>query len=268
MSYEDIQDHLQDLYGLDISTGQLSAITDKVLPLIEQWRSRPVESVYGFVWLDAVQFKVRQDGKVVSKAAYNVLAVDLSGRKDLLGIYIGDAESARFWLSVLTDLQTRGVKDLLICSIDNLAGFGDAIETVFPQADVQLCLVHQVRPSMRYVVSKDQKAVAADLKPIYQAANLAGAEQKLADFAQRWGTKYPLVVESWQRNWLRLTARRPGRFFEYPAAIRKVVYTTNTVEGFHRQIRCVTKSKPGRRSGCLSMGNCSAENPLSNHSAD
>lgn len=238
MSYEDIQDHLEDLYGLEISTGQLSAITDKVLPVVEQWRSRPLEPVYAFVWLDAVHFKVRQDGKVVSKAAYNVLAVDLQGRKDLLGIYIGDAESARFWLSVLMDLQNRGVQDLLITSIDNLTGFGDAIETVFPKADVQLCLVHQVRNSLRYVTSKDQKAVVADLKPIYQSANLSGAEQKLADFTSKWEKKYPLVVESWQRNWLRLT-----RFFEYPAAIRKVVYTTNTVEGFHRQIRCVTKSK-------------------------
>lgn len=238
MSYQDIQEHLEDLYGLEISSGQLSAITDKILPLVEQWRSRPLEPVYAFVWLDAVHFKVRQDGKVISKAAYNILAVDLQGRKDLLGIYIGDAESARFWLSTLTDLQNRGVKDLLICSIDNLAGFGDAIETVFPHADVQLCLVHQVRTSLRYVVSKDQKEVVADLKPIYQSANLAGAEQKLADFADKWGQKYPLVVESWQRNWLRLT-----RFFEYPSAIRKAVYTTNTVEGFHRQIRCVTKSK-------------------------
>ncbi len=238
MSYEDIQEHLEDLYGLEISTGQLSAITDKVLPVVEQWRSRPLEPVYAFVWLDAVHFKVRQDGKVVSKAAYNVLAVDLQGRKDLLGIYIGDAESARFWLSVLMDLQNRGVQDVLITSIDNLTGFGDAIETVFPKADVQLCLVHQVRNSLRYVTSKDQKAVVADLKPIYQSANLVGAEQKLADFTVKWEKKYPLVVESWQRNWLRLT-----RFFEYPAAIRKVVYTTNTVEGFHRQIRCVTKSK-------------------------
>ena len=238
MSYEDIQEHLEELYGLEISTGQLSAITDKILPVVEQWRSRPLEAVYSFVWLDAVHFKVRQDGKVVSKAAYNVLAVDLQGRKDLLGIYIGDAESARFWLSVLTDLQNRGVKDLLICSIDNLTGFGDAIETAFPQTDVQLCLVHQVRTSMRYVVSKDQKAVAADLRPIYQSANLAGAEQKMEEFAEKWGGKYPLVVESWRRNWLRLT-----RFFDYPPAIRKVVYTTNTVESFHKQIRCVTKSK-------------------------
>jgi putative transposase len=238
MSYQDIQEHLEDLYGLEISTGQLSAITDKVLPVIEEWRSRPLEPMYAFVWLDAVHFKVRQDGKVVSKAAYNVLAVDLQGRKDLLGIYIGDAESARFWLSVLTDLQNRGVQDLLITSIDNLKGFGDAIETVFPQADVQLCLVHQVRNSLRYVTSKDQKEVAADLKLIYQVSTLASAEQKLVAFTDKWGQKYPLVVESWQRNWTRLT-----RFFEYPAAIRKVVYTTNTVEGFHRQIRCVTKSK-------------------------
>jgi putative transposase len=167
-----------------------------------------------------------------------VLAVDLQGRKDLLGIYIGDAESARFWLTVLTDLQNRGVKDFLICSIENLTGFGDAIETVFPKADVQLCLVHQVRNSLRYVTSKDQKAVVADLKPIYQAANLAAAEAKLAEFADKWESKYPLVVASWQRNWTRLT-----RFFEYPGAIRKVVYTTNTVESFHRQVRSVTKSK-------------------------
>lgn len=238
MSYEDIQEHLEDLYGLEISTGQLSAITDKILPIVEQWRSRPLEPVYAFVWLDAVHFKVRQDGKVISKAAYNIVAIDLQGRKDLLGIYIGDAESARFWLSTLTDLQNRGVKDLLVCSIDNLTGFGDAIETVFPNADVQLCLVHQVRTSLRYVVSKDQKVIVADLKPIYQSASLTGAEQKFADFTDKWGQKYPLVVESWKRNWLRLT-----RFFDYPAAIRKVVYTTNTVEGFHRQIRCVTKSK-------------------------
>lgn len=238
MSYEDIQQHLEELYGLAISTGQLSAITDKVLPLVEAWRSRPLEAVYAFVWLDAVHFKVRQDGKVVSKAAYNVLAVDLQGKKDLLGIYIGDSESARFWLSVLGDLQARGIKDLLICSIDNLSGFGDAIEAVFPQADVQRCLVHQVRNSLRYVAYKDQPLVASDLKTIYQAPSLVVAEEKLTEFATKWEQKYPLVVESWRRNWLRLT-----RFFDYPAAIRKVVYTTNAVESFHRQLRCVTKSK-------------------------
>lgn len=238
LSYQDIQQHLEELYGLDLSTGQLSAITDRVLPLAEAWRSRPLEAVYAFVWLDAVHFKVRQDGKVINKAAYNVLAVDVQGKKDLLGIYIGDSESARFWLSVLGDLQARGVKDLLICSIDNLTGFGDAIEAVFPQSDVQLCLVHQVRNSLRYVAYADQMLVATDLKRVYQAPSLAVAEEKLTDFAAKWAQKYPLVVESWRRNWLRLT-----RFFDYPPAIRKVVYTTNTVEGFHRQLRCVTKSK-------------------------
>lgn len=238
MSYEDIQQHLEELYGLEMSTGQLSAITDKVLPLVEAWRSRPLEAVYAFVWLDAVHFKVRQDGKVVSKAAYNVLGVDLQGKKELLGIYIGGAESARFWLSVLSDLQNRGVEDLLICSIDNLSGFAEAIEAVFPRTDVQLCLVHQVRNSLRYVASGELRVVAGELKLIYQAPTLELAEQKLAEFAAKWEKKYPLVLESWRRNWLRLT-----RFFEYPAAIRRVVYTTNTVEGFHRQIRCVTKSK-------------------------
>jgi transposase-like protein len=238
MSYEDIQSHLEDLYGLEISTGQLSAITDKILPVVEQWRSRPLDPIYTFMWLDAVHFKVRQDGKVINKAAYNVLAVDLQGRKDLLGIYIGNSESSRFWLSVLSDLQNRGVKDVLICSIDNLKGFADAIEAVFPLTDVQLCLVHQVRNSLRYVTSKDQRQVAADLKPIYQVASLSASEQNLAAFAAKWGDKYPLVLDSWQRNWPRLT-----RFFEYPPAIRKVVYTTNTVEAFHRQIRSVTKLK-------------------------
>jgi putative transposase len=238
LSYEDIQQHLQELYGLELSTGQLSAITDKVFPMVEAWRSRPLEAVYAFVWLDAVHFKVRQDGKVVNKAAYNVLAVDVHGKKELLGIYIGDAESARFWLNVLSDLQARGVKDLLICSIDNLSGFGDAIEAVFPDTEVQLCLVHQVRNSLRYVSYKDSQAVTAALKTVYQAPSLAAAEEKLAEFARQWGQTYPLVVASWQRNWLRLT-----RFFDYPSAIRKVIYTTNTVEGFHRQLRCVTKTK-------------------------
>jgi putative transposase len=238
LSYQDIQQHLEELYGLELSTGQLSAITDKVFPMVEAWRSRPLEAMYTFVWLDAVHFKVRQDGKVVNKAAYNVLAVDMHGKKDLLGIYIGDSESARFWLSVLSDLQARGVRDLLICSIDNLSGFGDAIEAVFPLTEIQLCLVHQVRNSLRYVSYKDSQAVTAALKAIYQAPSLAVAEEKLAEFARQWGQTYPLVLTSWQRNWLRLT-----RFFDYPPAIRKVMYTTNTVEGFHRQLRSVTKSK-------------------------
>ncbi len=238
LSYEAIRQHLAELYQLDVSAAALSTITDQVLPLLEAWRSRPLASCYAYLWLDAIHFNVRQDGKVVSKAAYSVLGVDLQGHKDLLGLYVGDAESARFWLTVLTDLQSRGVEDVLIACIDNLRGFADAIETVFPHADVQLCLVHQVRNSLRYVTPKDQTAVVAALKPIYQAPNLAAAEQARAAFTDSWGDKYPLVVESWERNWTRLT-----RFFDYPPASRRVVYTTNTVEGFHRQLRSVTKTK-------------------------
>jgi transposase-like protein len=238
LSYDAIRAHLAELYQLDVSAATLSTITDQVLPLLDAWRSRPLASCYAYLWLDAIHFKVRQDGKVVSKAAYSVLGVDLQGHKDLLGLYVGDAESARFWLTVLTDLQSRGVEDVLIACIDNLSGFADAIEATFPQTDVQLCLVHQVRASLRYVVNKDQAAVVAALKPIYQAPNLAAAQQARAAFAQVWGNKYPLVVESWERNWTRLT-----RFFDYPPAIRRVVYTTNTVEGFHRQLRTVTKTK-------------------------
>lgn len=238
LSYEAIRAHLAELYQLDVSCATLSTLTDQVLPLLESWRARPLASCYAYLWLDAIHFKVREDGKVVSKAAYSVLGVDLQGHKHLLGLYVGAAESARFWLSVLTDLQSRGVEDVLIACIDNLSGFAEAIETVFPHSDVQLCLVHQVRNSLRYVTRKDHAAVVAALKPIYQAPTLAAAAQARAAFADTWGAKYPLVVESWERNWTRLT-----RFFDYPPAIRRVVYTTNTVEGFHRQLRTVTKTK-------------------------
>lgn len=238
LSYEAIRAHLADLYQLDVSAATLSTITEQVLPLLETWRRRPLASCYAYLWLDAIHFKVREDGKVVSKAAYSVLGVDLQGHKDLLGLYVGAAESARFWLAVLTDLQARGVQDVLIASIDNLSGFAEAIEAVFPHTDVQLCLVHQVRHTLRYVPNKDRPAVAAALKPLYQSPTLAAAEQAREAFAQAWASKYPLVVESWQRNWLRLT-----RHYDYPPAIRRIVYTTNAVEGFHRQLRTVTKTK-------------------------
>jgi putative transposase len=238
MSYADIRAHLEELYGLEVSEASLTAITDKILPVVEAWRGRPLESVYSFVWLDAIHFKVRENSKVVSKAAYTVLGVNLQGYKDLLGIYIAESESARLWLSVLSDLQSRGVEDLLVVCIDNLTGFAEAIESSFPQADVQLCLVHQMRNSLRYVTTKDQKVVSADLQAVYRAPNLSVAESKLSEFVAKWGEKYPLVGESWQRNWARLTC-----FFNYPPAIRKVIYTTNTVEGFHRQLRQVTKTK-------------------------
>ena len=169
MSYSDIRVHLEELYGLEVSEASLTAITDKILPVVEAWRARPLEAAYSFVWLDAIHFKVRENSKVVSKAAYTVLGVNLHGHKQLLGIYIAERESARLWLSVLSDLQSRGVEDLLVVCIDNLTGFADAIESIFPQADVQLCLVHQMRNSLRYITSKDQKAVSADLQAIYRA---------------------------------------------------------------------------------------------------
>lgn len=238
MSYGDIRCHLEELYGVDISEASLSGITDKILPVVEAWRSRPLEAIYCFMWLDAIHFKVRENGKVVSKAAYTVLGVNLQGYKELLGIYVAESESARLWLTVLTDLQSRGVADILIASIDNLTGFGDAIESLFPHTQVQLCLVHQMRNSLRYVARGDQRVVSQSLQAIYKAANLTAAESQLAEFAKQWGSKYPLVLESWQRHWVRLTG-----FFEYPMAIRKVIYTTNPVEGFHRQLRQVTKTK-------------------------
>ena len=238
MSYSDIGSHLEELYGLQVSEASLTAITDKVLPLVENWRTRPLEAVYSFLWLDAIHFKVRENSKVVSKAAYTVLGVNLQGYKELLGIYVAESESARLWLSLLSDLQSRGVEDLLVVCIDNLRGFADAIESLFPQAELQLCLVHQMRNSLRYVTTKDQKAVSTDLQAIYRASSLEAAQTKLAEFVTKWGDKYPLVGESWQRNWSRLTC-----FFNYPPAIRKVIYTTNTVEGFHRQLRQVTKTK-------------------------
>ena len=238
LSYTSIRTHLEELYGLEVSEASLSAITDKILPVVEAWRSRPLEPIWCFVWLDAIHFKVRENHKVVSKAAYTVLGVNTQGHKELLGIYVAESESSRLWLSVLSDLQSRGVEDILIACIDNLTGFADAIESVFPHTDVQLCLVHQMRNSLRYVTSGDQKQVSQDLQAVYKAPNLSAAEAKLEAFKSQWEEKYPLVLESWQRNWTRLM-----RFYDYPPAIRKVIYTTNMVEGFHRQLRQLTKTK-------------------------
>jgi putative transposase len=238
LSYDAIRTQLAEIYQLDVSCAQLSAITDQVLPRLETWRARPLQPVYAYLWLDAIHFRVRQDGQVITKAAYTVLGVDLNGQKDLLGLYVADAESARFWLSVLADLQARGVQDVLIASIDNLTGFAQAIESVFPRTQVQLCLVHQVRNSLRYVPEKDRKDVVQGLKAIYQAPSLDAAELARQDFATRWGKTYPLIIKSWERNWDRLTT-----FFAFPIAIRRVIYTTNPVEGVHRQLRKITKTK-------------------------
>src|ERR1051325_4816249 len=238
MSFRDISAHIKDMYDTDISATTLSAITDKVIPLVTEWQSRALESVYCIVWLDAMYYKVKQDSKIITRCVYNILGITVEGKKEILGCYTNESEGANFWLSVLTDLQTRGVEDILIASIDNLKGFAEAISTVFPKTQVQSCIVHQIRNSLKYVASKDQKEFMKDLKPVYQGVSKEAAAAQLQKLSEKWLKKYPVVIGSWQRNWDKLTT-----YFAYPAAIRKLIYTTNTIEGYHRQIRKVTKTK-------------------------
>jgi transposase-like protein len=238
MSYRQIQSHLQELYSVELSEAQLTNITDKILPVVEEWRNRPLESLYAIVWLDAIHYKVRHEGRVVNRAIYCIIGVNMEGKKDVLGLYVSENEGSKFWLQVMTQLQQRGVQDILITCIDNLKGFAEAVETIFPQTEVQLCVVHQIRNSLKYVGSKHQKEFMRDLKQVYQAPDESLARVKLEALKEKWGKLYPVVIESWENNWDRLT-----RYFQYPAAIRRIIYTTNTVEGFHRQLRKVTKTK-------------------------
>ena len=223
MSYSDIQAHLSEIYDLEVSSGKLSQITDKIIPELEAWRARPLEALYPIVYLDAVHFKVRENGRVASKAMYNVLAIRVDGHKELLGLYLGENESAKFWLSVLSDLQARGLEDVLICCTDNLTGFSEAIESIFPKARAQLCIVHQVRNSLRYVTHEDSKPVMKDLKAIYQASSLEQAEENLLILEEKWMSKYPILVRSWINNWERLAT-----YFDFPPAIRKAIYTARS----------------------------------------
>jgi transposase-like protein len=238
-STREISDWMEENLGNRVSADTISSITDRVLPEIQSWRSRSLESVYPIVWMDAIHYKVMDEkNRPVTRAIYNVLGVDRNGYKDLLGMYISKSEGANFWLSVLTDLQSRGVNDILIASTDNLAGFSDAIKSVFPQAIVQTCVVHQIRNSIKYVASKNQKEFMKDLKLVYQAVSKEQAAVELDNLDTKWGKDYPIVIKSWRDNWEKLTA-----YFEFSDAIRKIIYTTNTVEGYHRQIRKVTKNK-------------------------
>jgi putative transposase len=238
LSYNDICEHLEELYGLTVSPATLTAITDRVMDDVKQWQNRTLESVYPLVWLDAIHYKVRENGAILTKAVYCVIGLNRDGVKDLLGLYIGEQEGARFWLNVLTDLQNRGIKDICIACIDNLKGFAEAIESIFPYAEVQLCIIHQIRNSTKYVVARERKAVMEDLKNIYQASNQSQAEIALEELTGKWKDKYPYMVKSWQNNWGRLSC-----FYKYPKEIRKVMYTTNIIESFHSQLRKVTKSK-------------------------
>lgn len=238
-STREISRLMEEQFGNRISPETISSVTDRVLPELQSWRNRTLDAVYPIVWMDGIHYKVMDDkNRPVSRVIYNVLGLTADGRKDLLGMYIAKSEGANFWLSVLTDLQNRGVHDILIACVDGLKGFPDAIASVFPQTTVQLCIIHQIRSSMRYVASKNQKEFMADLKRVYGAVNKDAAEDALLDLEQKWGEAYPIVIRSWQEHWERLSA-----YFAFTAPIRRVIYTTNTVEGYHRQLRKVTKNK-------------------------
>lgn len=238
MSFRDISDHIQQMYDVEVSHATLSEITERVIPQVKEWQSRPLESLYTIVWLDAMHYKVRDGGRVVTRAVYNVLGVNRDGYKDLIGMYISESEGANFWLSVLTDLKSRGVKDILIACTDNLTGFSEAILASFPDSEIQSCIIHQIRNSLKYVASKDQKTFMQDLKTVYQASTKDKAELELDKLNDKWGLKYPVVIKSWQNNWHKLST-----YFAYDEQIRRLIYTTNAVEGFHRQVRKITKTK-------------------------
>lgn len=238
MSYSDIRANLEEIYHVGISAGAISKITDRLLPELQEWRERPLDAVYAVVYLDAVHFKIREDGCVRAKAVYSLLGVTRDGRKDILGLYLADSEGASHWAAVLADLKERGVEDILIACVDGLKGFPEAINALFPQTEIQLCIIHQIRHSLRYVASKDQKTFISSLKSIYRAPSKEAAEEHLLSLEQEWGKKYPVAVRGWVNNWEHLSA-----FFKYDASVRRLIYTTNAVEGMHRMIRKYTKTK-------------------------
>lgn len=238
MSTRDIQDHFNDLYGSEVSPTLISNVTNKVFPLVKEWQNRPLEALYPIIFMDATHFKVRYEGRIQSKAAYVVLGITVEGLKEVLGIWIGESESSKFWLLVLNELKNRGVQDILIACTDNLNGFSEAIQAAFPETEVQKCVVHQIRNSVKFVGYKDLKTVTTDLKPIYKASTEEQALEALSDFDEKWGKKYPIIIKSWMDNWTELAT-----FFKYPEELRRIIYTTNLIEGFHRQLRKPTKLK-------------------------
>lgn len=238
LSLRDISAQLKEMYDTEVSASVLSEITDRIIPQVEAWQSRPLDAVYPIAWLDAIHYKVRDEGKVASRAIYNVLAINKEGKKELIGMYVSESEGAKFWLSVLTDLKSRGVKDILIACTDNLSGFSEAILSIFPNTEIQKCVIHQIRNSLKYIASKDKATFMKDLKRVYRAVSKAEAERELEELEQKWDKKYPIVIRSWKNNWPELSV-----YFKYDEPIRKLIYTTNAVEGFHRQVRKVTKTK-------------------------
>ena len=238
MSNRDIEDHLNNLYGIDVSPSMISKITDKIIPEIREWQSRQIEDVYPIVFMDAIHYSVRKDGVVVKKAVYLAIGIDKEGRKEVLGFWIGENESSKYWLNVLNELKNRGVQDILIMSVDNLKGFSEAISSVFPKTEIQKCVVQQIRNSIRYISYKDAREFTSDLKEMYNAPTLEQAEFKLDELEEKWGKKYMAVINSWRSNWNELTT-----YFKYDTKIRKLIYTTNPIESLNRQLRKYTKTK-------------------------
>lgn len=238
MSTSDIESHIRDIYGLSVSDTTVSRITDKILPVAKEWQQRPLESIYAVVFLDAIHYHVRSEGQIVKKAVYIAIGIDLDGRKDVLGMWVGENESAKYWATVLNSLRNRGVEDIFIVCTDNLTGFDTAIQAVFPKTEIQNCIIHQLRNSSKYVSYKDLKALMADLKAVYAAVDEQAALAALDRFGERWDTKYPKISKSWRENWANLST-----YFKYPQEVRRLIYTTNAIEGFNRQLRKVTKAK-------------------------
>ena len=238
MTTGDIETHIRDIYGIEVSDTTVSRITDKILPIAKEWQQRPLESVYAVVFLDAIHYHVRSEGQIVKKAVYIAIGINLEGKKDVLGMWVGENESAKFWATVLNSLRNRGVEDIFIACTDNLTGFSAAIEAVFPRTEIQNCIVHQLRNSGKYVSYKDIKALMADLKAVYAAVDEQSALDALDVFSKKWDKKYPKISKSWRENWANLST-----YFKFPEEVRRLIYTTNTIEGFNRQLRKVTKSK-------------------------
>ena len=238
MTTGDIESHMQELYGVDISDSTISRITDKILPIVKEWQERPLEDIYAVVFMDAIHFHVRSEGRIVKKAVYIAIGIDMSGHKDVLGMYVGENESAKFWLSIMNGLKNRGIRDIRIACVDGLTGFPQAIEAVFPKTEIQQCIIHQIRNTTKFVSYKDIKPLMVDLKRVYAAPTEDIAISELDLFDDKWGVKYPKIAKSWRDNWGNLST-----YFKYPEAVRRIIYTTNAIEGFNRQLRKVTKSK-------------------------
>ena len=238
MTTGDIEAHIHDIYGVDVSDTTVSRITDKILPVAKEWQQRPLEAVYAVVFLDAIHYHVRSEGHIVKKAVYIAIGIDLDGHKDVLGMWVGENESAKYWATVLNSLRNRGIEDIFIACTDNLCGFSTAIEAVFPKTEIQNCIIHQIRNSSKYVSYKDLKALMADLKAVYAAVDEDAALMALDTFSEHWDKKYPTISQSWRENWANLST-----YFKFPQELRRLIYTTNAIEGFNRQLRKVTKSK-------------------------